>query len=85
MSNRELTQVGNLMVAATAVLEELVRITHRHHPADMEEYLRKQRLLVQEATTERSLLENPETLEPHRMALRLIERALDRGGANPAP
>lgn len=82
---RELTQVGNLMVATTSVVEQLVRITHQSHPAQVEALLRRQRILVQEAETERSALENLETLEPHRMSLALLERALDRDGGPSTP
>lgn len=78
---REIEQIGNLLISLTSVVEELVRITHHHHPHEVEDYLRRQRLLVQEAATDRSALESPQTLPSHRMELRLLERALRRDGA----
>lgn len=80
---RDLSQIGDLMMATMGVVEDLVRITHRNHPEELEEILRKQRILVQEATTDRTLLENDTTLASHRMQLRILERALGRDGAPP--
>lgn len=79
---REIRQIGDLMLATTSVVEELVRITHGSHPDQIETYLRRQRLTVQEATTDRSVLENDRTLQTHRQELRLLERALRRDAAH---
>lgn len=80
----EYVQLGNLLAAVTGVVEELVRITHASHPEAVEAAMRRQRLLVQETRAGRFELENPGTLEAHRMQRDLWERALRlREGRDP--
>lgn len=84
---RELDQLGAITLAAIGLAEMVVKVMHDRHPGAFEDELRSLRLMVQEAATDRSLLEDQGTLPSWRMQLRALERALDRSPVSgpPAP
>lgn len=75
---REMKQVGAIATAAVGLAEMLIKVIHDRHPGEFDRELASLRILVQEAETSRSLLENPSTLPAWRIQLRALERALDR-------